>query len=370
MAGSTTGFLLIADITGYTAYLSESELDHAQGTLTALLEVLLDQTRPPLVLSRLAGDAVISYALGDAFASGQTFVELIENTYVAFRQAIDRMVLNNTCQCTACANVGSLDLKFFVHWGTFARQKLSAHEELLGNDVNLLHRLLKNGVVAATGIRAYALYTQAAIDHLGLEGLADTMVSHREAYEHLGDVQLWVADMSPMWITRRAATRRELGRTAVEASTEIAMEASSVWDFLTAPEHLRKLLNATKVGLTDKQAGGRVAEGSVYHCFHGDHAVGQTVVEWTPFQRIVMESGLPKPMASAVLDVEYLLEPTPNGTRLTQRLARARGPWLARNLAWFVLSRIGKTAQHDLNAFKTYIEAEHRRRAAPERPEV
>ena len=36
MSGPTTGFLLIADITGYTAYLSESELDHAQGTLTAV----------------------------------------------------------------------------------------------------------------------------------------------------------------------------------------------------------------------------------------------------------------------------------------------------------------------------------------------
>ena len=39
------------------------ELDHAQETLSELLELLIEHTRPPLILSRLAGDAVISYAL-------------------------------------------------------------------------------------------------------------------------------------------------------------------------------------------------------------------------------------------------------------------------------------------------------------------
>ena len=49
------GYFLIADITGYTHYLSESELDHAQKILTALLNTLIQHTKPPLVISRLAG---------------------------------------------------------------------------------------------------------------------------------------------------------------------------------------------------------------------------------------------------------------------------------------------------------------------------
>ena len=44
------GYFLIADITGYTQYLSESELDHAQKSLTALLNLLIKHTRPPLVI--------------------------------------------------------------------------------------------------------------------------------------------------------------------------------------------------------------------------------------------------------------------------------------------------------------------------------
>lgn len=140
MAGTHAGFILIADITGYTRYLSESELEHAQETLTALLEMLVDHTRPPLVISRLAGDAVISYGLLEDFFKGQIFVEKIEDTYITFRKTIELLVLNNACKCNACANIGGLDLKFFVHYGTFGIQRISDHDELVGSDINLLHR--------------------------------------------------------------------------------------------------------------------------------------------------------------------------------------------------------------------------------------
>ena len=46
MSKTYEGYLLIADITGYTRYLSASELEHAQETLTALLELLVENTRP------------------------------------------------------------------------------------------------------------------------------------------------------------------------------------------------------------------------------------------------------------------------------------------------------------------------------------
>ena len=41
-------FLCVADITGYTGYLNASELEHAQGTLTDLLGVLVDHAGPPI----------------------------------------------------------------------------------------------------------------------------------------------------------------------------------------------------------------------------------------------------------------------------------------------------------------------------------
>ena len=183
------GFLAAADISGYTAYLSDSELEHATGVLTTLLDLLIDNTRPPLALSRLEGDAVLSYSIDSDRFEGQAFVEMIEHTYVAFRRAIDLMVMNTTCDCNACANIGNLDLKFFVHHGEFAFQRLAGGQDLVGSDVNLFHRIMKNNVIADTGIRAYTLFTEAAIDHLGLDGMTEGLVAHHESFPDIGLVE-------------------------------------------------------------------------------------------------------------------------------------------------------------------------------------
>ena len=94
------------------------------------------------MVSRLQGDAVISYAPEGSFQQGQTLVETIEGTYLAFRQAREHMVVNTTCTCNACQNIPNLDLKFFVHHGTFMNQRLSSHIELVVRaDVNLIFRV-------------------------------------------------------------------------------------------------------------------------------------------------------------------------------------------------------------------------------------
>jgi hypothetical protein len=42
-----SGFIVMADITGYTVYLNESELDHAQESLVAILDVIVGSTDAP-----------------------------------------------------------------------------------------------------------------------------------------------------------------------------------------------------------------------------------------------------------------------------------------------------------------------------------
>ncbi|HVR78418.1 MAG TPA: DUF2652 domain-containing protein [Acidimicrobiia bacterium] len=204
------GILLIADITGYTVFLQESELEHAHGVLSDLLAVLVEGTRPPLAVSNLQGDAVFSYGIDTGAVSGQTFVEMIESIYVSFRRAIEQMTLNATCDCNACANVGALDLKFIIHHGEFLIQNIGANRELVGSEVIVAHRLAKNTVTATTGIRAYAVYTNSAVDGLELTHLADEWTPHREVYDS-GEVECWVADMTPVWEAARQLRQQRIG---------------------------------------------------------------------------------------------------------------------------------------------------------------
>lgn len=359
MSSTHQGFLLIADISGYTMYLSQSELEHAQEVLQTLLELLIDHTRPPLTLSRTAGDAVISYSLLAVSLAGQTFVELIEDTYVAFRRAVELMVLNNTCRCNACANIGSLDLKFFLHFGAFGIQQLGGHDELVGSDVNLIHRLLKNHVVEQTGVRAYTLYTDAAIGQLGMGDFCQKLALHSESYEHLGEVKVWIQDMHPVWTEKREAARITIPpeKTGLQVETEISLRPELVWDYLARPEHRVALIGSDRQEVLDRKDG-RVAEGSVYQCYHGKQVIRQTVVQWRPFEQMTSEDLVLTPLGSVRVLMDLRLIPSEGGSRLVQTIAKAQGPLLARKMADRMLGSMAKKAWSDIEAFRLQIEAD------------
>ena len=354
------GYFLVADITGYTQYLSASELDHAQKILTALLNLLIGHTKPPLVISRLAGDAVISYGLREGFVEGQTLVEMLEDTYVSFRRTIELMVRNTTCTCNACRNIKSLDLKFFVHFGMFAIQRLDAHDELVGSDVNLVHRLLKNHVTEATGLRAYTLYTEAAIEQLGLTDELAHLVRLEESYEHFEPVGIAVQDMHPVWEKKRREAqisitpKHELFR----ASADINLSPERIWNYLLQPFHYNVLVNASRIEITARR-GARVAPGSAYQCYHGDAQVSLTIVEWQPFERMVSEYAVPIPIPNTRALSELRLEPLPGGgCRLSQIFGKATGSLPGRLMGDAAFRSMKPKFEQDMANFKRHVEAD------------
>jgi len=325
------GYIVIADITGYTAYLSGSELDHAQDSLRSLLELLVSHTKPPLIISRLEGDAVIAYAPFGSFLQGQTLIELLENCYVAFRQARERMQLNTTCTCNACRNIPNLDLKFLVHFGTYVLQDMLTYREMVGSDVNLAHRLLKNHIVETTGITAYAAYTAASVEELGILELCLAMRPHRESYEHLGEVGLYVQDMHAVWERERERLRVvvEPEQALLVLEAEIPAPAVLVWDYITKPEYRMILLEADSMRRDDPTAG-RVSDGTVYYCAHGKTTLPQAVIDWRPFEYYTYESTMPQ--VGTRMRFTVRLVPTEAGTQLQLVCGRSTGPLLKRKL--------------------------------------
>lgn len=288
------GYLLIADITGYTAFLRESELEHAKDSLRTLLDLLIEQTKPPLHISRLEGDAVISYAPQGSIPRGQMLVDLIDATYVEFRRALDLMVLNTSCNCLACRNIANLDLKFFVHYGTFALEPLPNYVELIGTDVNLIHRLTKNTVTAQTGYHAYVLYTQAAADQLQMPEMFESLIIHHEFYEDVGEVTSYLVDMHPIWENKKH-------RFHVVVKPEEAififkrwfnLPGPVVWEYITNPKYRALLYGSDKQEIT-KLKQGRVNNGSVYVCWHGKQEIQQTIVDWHPYEQHTIKNGVP-----------------------------------------------------------------------------
>lgn len=352
------GFLLIADITGYTGYLSASELEHAQESLSNLLKLLIDRTRPPQIISRLEGDAIISYVRMGSLGQGQTLVETTETSYVAFHAVLEDMIRNTNCPCSACRNLPNLDLKFFIHFGQFSTQKLGAHTELIGSDVNLVHRLTKNHIPQATGIKAYAAYTQAAVDALEIHELAAGFIRHEEEYEHLGRVTVYVQDMRPVWQEERE--RRRVVVTPEEAiltlSYDYPVSQIHLWEVMTDAK-TRTIAFGTIPQVLVGRRGGRTGPGASYHCYHGDKLIRLLIVDWQPFEQITCDEDSPVPKVRAL--ATYRLTPIEGGTRLTIHVARAHGAWPLVKAGDFMTRRL--MAGHKLKSLKNladYLQAE------------
>lgn len=278
---TSRGYLLIADLSGYTAYLTSTEFEHANGVMVALLEVLVARLGDPLRLWRLEGDAVLAYSVDPNFPSGETFLTICEDLYNAFRERRQDIRANSTCECRACAQVPNLDLKLIVHHGQFSELRVGPLRDISGPDAILVHRMPKTGVAKATGIKSYALLSQAAFVAMGTPA---GLVPYAETLEHFGEVEMHAYDLDAAWKRVQAARTRVRVSEAESLYTHrftLAVPPPVAWELLVSPRTKRLWMNLISIDLTSNTE--RPGPGSRYHCVH---AVGEFTgwsVDWEPF---------------------------------------------------------------------------------------
>ena len=188
-----TGYLVLADISGYTSFVATTEIEHADLALSILLEAIVEKLSSLLTISKLEGDAVFAYVEQGKLLEGNSLLELIDHTYLAFRDKADVLFRGATCACKACLAIPTLDLKFMLHHGDFIIQQVAGIRDLMGTDVNLIHRLAKNHVSESTGWKGYALFTDQVLDRMQFS--RNDLFKRCETYEHLGDVDIYCMDM-------------------------------------------------------------------------------------------------------------------------------------------------------------------------------
>lgn len=187
------GVLVLADISGFTAFVTATELEHGPPIIAALLEEVIGKLSPPLEIQEVEGDAVFALGPDRVLVPRAGLLDVLEGAFVAFRHRQQEMQANETCSCNACANIAVLDLKIVAHHGSFLRHAVGGRSQVAGVNVILAHRLLKNRLGAK---RAYLMLTEAALRWIGVDPTRAGLVAHTERYDHLGDVRCFVRDLA------------------------------------------------------------------------------------------------------------------------------------------------------------------------------
>jgi hypothetical protein len=288
-AAAQHGYLLIADISGYTSFIAGTELEHSHEILADLLGTICEKIESILTLHKLEGDAVFAYVPEAKITRGETILELIESTYVAFRDKQTSIKRATTCTCNACRNIPSLDLKFIAHHGDYIIQQVRDIREMVGSDVNLIHRLLKNHVTEATGWRAYMMFTERCLDHLRLN-LENSHIQMEE-FEHLGKVKTYNMDLHQRY--KEIMNERQIMIDAKDADIIFDIDFSTpppvTWEWIQDPVK-RNLWGGHVHWYAGDRPKGRAGKGASNHCAHGKSLSTEVTLDWHPFEYSTVDS--------------------------------------------------------------------------------
>jgi hypothetical protein len=250
-------------------------------------------------------------------------LDLLENSYFGFRRRLRSIQQVSACTCDACRRIPSLDLKLVVHHGTVVRHEVLGSQELVGADVIVVHRLLKNQIAQDLGISAYALLTDACLAETDLDPVGLALARYEDEFDDVGAIGGWVHDLHRAFARDqdRHPVRVEQDEALWSSESAIAeVPVALAWEWLTTPA--RKItweVGFDRVWETPGD-GGRRGVGTQTHCLHGEDRIDMEVLDWQPPRYVTSTGSFPDGSRFVVTDE---VEADGDGVVLRKRLRAA-----------------------------------------------
>jgi hypothetical protein len=139
------GLLFIPDISGFSRFVTETEIGHSRLIIQELLEILINSNDLGLEISEIEGDAILFYKFGEPPALEDLYRQ-VEKMFCAFHRNLMAYEQHRYCQCRACISAKELTLKVITHYGEFTGYHIKNFNKLIGKDLIVAHQLLKNDI--------------------------------------------------------------------------------------------------------------------------------------------------------------------------------------------------------------------------------
>jgi hypothetical protein len=176
--------ILIPDISGFTEFMTSTELSHGTFAINMLIDAIITAVGDEYEVSEIEGDAVLLIRKGKA-PSQKEIQDICLKIFNAFHFQRKWMQQHAVCPCAACLAIVDLTLKFVVHHGPLAEIKIGRFVKQSGTDMIVAHRLLKNCI----DNNEYLLITEKLLEHAApLDPDEMKWFSSSEEYTSIGKV--------------------------------------------------------------------------------------------------------------------------------------------------------------------------------------
>lgn len=137
--------LFLPDISGFTKFVQNTEVEHSQHVIAELLEILIEANTQELQLAEIEGDALFFYK-EEEIPSLEKLLAQMETMFTAFYSHLKLLEKNRICPCNACSTAPELKLKIIAHSGVLQFLNVQGRRKPFGAEVIEVHRLMKNSI--------------------------------------------------------------------------------------------------------------------------------------------------------------------------------------------------------------------------------
>ncbi|SDX83434.1 DUF2652 domain-containing protein [Hymenobacter psychrophilus] len=196
--GQQPALLLIPDISGFTRFIEQSGSPQAPFLVADLLEILIESNTLGLEVNEIQGDAVLFYRLGPP-PSAQALVQQCRRIYLDFQNYLLLVEQDTDSELAAALREMVLTLKIVVHYGRVSVARIREYTKLMGHDVIVVHRLLKNSISGAEYVLLTEGYTRTQPPAELARAFAWTrLLPGSTHYDYLGHTPYHYAYLSPL----------------------------------------------------------------------------------------------------------------------------------------------------------------------------
>ena len=178
------------DISGFTEFVNETEIEHGQHIISELLEIIIAANELKMTINEIEGDAILFYKLEDI----PTYDQLVQQAvkiFTDFHLHLKKYEHDRICNCGACTGTSSLSLKIVAHTGKLGFTTVNGQKKLYGKDMIIVHKLLKNDINKSE----YLLFSDDLINQI--QGIPGTLDNGFTKYDKIGNVSYKFLSLSP-----------------------------------------------------------------------------------------------------------------------------------------------------------------------------
>ncbi|WP_323787042.1 DUF2652 domain-containing protein [Psychroserpens sp.] len=198
MALHNPTLICIPDISGFTRFMSDTNIELSAKVIPALLNEIIYANEIGLRVSEIEGDAILFFKKGE-LPPFKDLINQCKSFFTQFYQQLDALSKKYSKE-KGVSNVPQLGLKIILHFGDNVESvQIGNRIKLMGEDVIVAHRLLKNDIKEDE----YLLISEQLLNQYQDEVIERNfgwgeLQDDEERYKHLGEINYSYVKMTKL----------------------------------------------------------------------------------------------------------------------------------------------------------------------------